>query len=359
MFKNIFNKNNNSKPNMSINRSDNDLDLSIACLEMLTVAEDEYFSIQKEHMQATHLSMIHENLQILQEGIGDFFNSVINFFKNLLEKFKAFMKKAFMFLNAYIGDFDNFLNKYKEELLKLNPDFSYKGFKYTTTRELKLHSIETLINEFNDDLHNLKELKIGDIIEMRKRFNEPTNLNKIRGSIIGASSIDEDRFDEECFKYFRSGEYDAIDLDIKKNDISSYIAEYPGVKKSLKTASENRDKTITMVESIKKFFEKGASVSYNGKSKSITTYDAVKNVKGTRVVDGTKGTSAYSSDELRKVNAFYNFKFQQSKIIGNLAINASCDKVNAIKEQLKQTKAIIRQGMSSKNKKVEKKVGED
>jgi hypothetical protein len=111
-FNNIFNKNNIKNPSR-ITYENEDFDVTQSCLESLLIIEDAYYEINKNHIQATHIALKEQNIQILTEGFGDFINSVVKFFDNLLKRFKEFMRKVFMVINAYFGDFDKFLSKYR------------------------------------------------------------------------------------------------------------------------------------------------------------------------------------------------------------------------------------------------------
>jgi len=335
-LKNIFNKNIIcNKPTSLLLTTDNiDFDTSQSCLEYFILLEEKYFNINKNHLQSAHIGIKDNNIEILQEGFGDFINSVISFFKNLLDKFKEFMKRIFMVIYAYLGDFEKFLDKYKEELRGLDPKFSIKGFKYTFKSNIpNLEIIDNIINSYNSELNDIDNMTRDKIIEQREKFMSTTNLNKIRANIIGVTGeVSSEDYLKDVKKIFRDNNDEKIDIDVNKSFLTTIIADYPFLKKEYSDSIKERDNIIVIIEKIKSFFEKSASVYYKGTDKTIGV--KLLNRNGNKIQINDTVEKNHSESKINLINTFFSFKFTQSKEIGSICTIACIEKANALKECL-------------------------
>ena len=281
-------------------------------------------------------------MEILQESFSDFIHSVISFFKNLLDKFKEFMKRIFMIIYAYLGDFEKFLDKYKEHLRGLDPKFTIKGFKYTFKSNIpNLDIIDNIINSYNSELNDIDNMTKDKIIEEREKFMATSNLNKIRANIIGISGeVDSDEYLKDVKKIFRDNNDEKIDIDVNKSFLTTVIADYPFLKKQYSDSIKERDNIITVIEKIKSFFEKSASIYYKGKDKTIGA--KLLNRNGNKAQVGDNVEKSYSESKINLFNTFFSFKFIQSKEVGSMCTMASIEKVNALKECLSFYRDIIK-----------------
>ena len=337
MFYNNFFKNNTDKKVSCLQTSDNiNFDVTHSCLEYYVSLEENYFNINRQHVQSTHISIKDNSLEILQESFNDFIQSVISFFKNLLDKFTEFMKRLFMVIYAYLGDFEKFLDKYKNNLRNLNPKFDIKGYKYTFKANIpNLDIVNSVINSYNSELSDIDNTSKDNIIEKREKFMATSNLNKIRSTILGKSGeTDSEDFIKETKKLFRDGEEDKIDIEVNKSFLTTVIADYPFLKKQYSDAVKERDDIISIIDKIKTFFEKSASVYYKEKNKTIGA--KTLNRDGNKIKIGNTVEHGFDGGKMKVINTFFSFKFTQSKEIGGMCTTACIEKVNALKEIIKR-----------------------
>lgn len=350
-FNNIF----SSKPVVETTRVQNemdDFDMTQSYLESVLILEDEYTSINVEHYQVTHMAMKENNIDILTEGLGDILRSIVKFFANLLEKFKGFMKKAFMIINAYIGDFGKFLDKYKDQLGKLNPDFTIKGFEYTINSDIpKIDKIKNIIDDYNTELNNVDKLTKAKIIKQREEYTSSNYLDKVRGYIIGTGGdVSSDEYVDECKKVYRKNQSDEQEIHVDKSYLSTVLSQYSSLSKLYTDITKERDKTILMIDQMKNFFQNGASVYYKGQSKTIGAYKMNTSSTSNQITKGDKIERGYEVGKMEILNTFFNYKFAQSKSLGVISITAMVEKVNAIKEQMKLMRVIVRKSMFNEKK---------
>ncbi len=77
--------------------------------------------------ESTGKEMVYES-----SNIKGFFGKVKEFFLKMWEKIKGLFQKFFAMFDQYVKSDKEFINKYRNVLLKVNTrNFEYKGFKYT------------------------------------------------------------------------------------------------------------------------------------------------------------------------------------------------------------------------------------
>lgn len=348
-FNNIYLTNKKSNSVTNIKNVMEDYDLTQSCLEALLILEEEYTEINVNHIRSTYLGMKENSIEILQESLGDALQSIIKFFGNLLTKFKEFMNNAIMFITAYLGDFDKFLEKYKEPLSKLQPDFKIKGFTYTIKSDIpKVDKIKNIIDDYNNDLNNIDKLNKADIIKERDENTSSSYLDKVRAYILGETNeISSSDYVEACRKSYRNSSDKEEDIHVNKALLDNTISQYPNLRKLEKDAIKQRDETIILIESMKNFFQRSSSVYYKGKDKTIGANKL--NFSNNHISNGDAAEVNYDVKKYEVINTFFNSKFAQSRELGSITVTAMVEKVNAIKEELKLNREIIRKSLSLKN----------
>jgi len=354
MLENIFSKKvTTNRPKAYIE----DFDVTQSHLETLLILEENYFDINRNHIQVTHLALKDQNVDILTEGMGDFIHSVIEFFKNLLNRFIEFMKNVFMIIYAYIGDFDSFLTKYKDKFSDLKPDFTVKGYEYTFSSSIpKLDEVTNVINDYNSELDKVHTMKKADIIKEREEFTSETFMNKVRAKVIGANGeITSEEFLDHTKRTYRNNvDKDEIDITVNKSYLDKVINDYPNLKRTFNDANKEKDRVISLIESMKNFFEKSASTYYRNTTKVTGMHHISMNSNSSGITKDDTVEHNYDLQKMDVINTFFNFKYTQSKEIGSICITVMTEKVNAIKECMKLYKVIIRKSLfSGPEKKIE------
>jgi hypothetical protein len=337
-LKNIFNKPVNTKIQSLVEVVD--IDVTNFTLDLLLSLEESFYNINNDFLYANHTGLNDLSSEILTEGFNDFIGSVISFFQKLLKRIKEFGQQVFTYLNAYIADFDKFINQNAEKIMKQNPDFKLGGYEYTFNSNIpKLDKLMHIVHSYNSEISELEHLKKADIIKEREEFISSDNIGRIRADVIGLSGeISSEEFLERTKSVFRNGRMDTKELHINRGELIKTVEGYKNLKKTLLDAKKENERIILLIGDMLNFFQRSASVYYKGGSKSISVNHITDNIKK----DGSVETS-YDINRIDVINTFFNFKFIQSKEIGNICVLVITEKVNAIKEALKQSKTIIRQ----------------
>lgn len=343
----IFGKRPSDVTVSKITYNTDDFDASESLIEGMIYSEQSYLNIIRENMMALHYGLKDESIEILQEGIGDFFKSIGDFFARMIEKFKEMMKRLFMVINAYMGSFDKFLTKYADELKKLDPDFEIKGFDFSFNGDIpKIDRIHAIIHEFNTDISELGSMSKADVMKEREEFTSESYNNKVRAEVLGStSSINSENFQAEARKKFRSGTDDEIDIKVNKGVLENTISGYSELKKTYKECTSQRDKIILLLESMRTFFGRGSSVAHSEGEKVIQSHTISVSDSGSSINKDEPVHAKDTSDNLAKINLFYSYKLTQAKELGGITIIAFTEKVNAFKQAIKQSENIIRRSI--------------
>jgi hypothetical protein len=348
----MFGTNTQSESLNKISHATDDFDITAAMLESFIVLEQVFTDINRNQMTSMHYGVIEENYDILEEGFRDFFSSAVEFFKSMVKKFTEFMKRIFMMINAYIGNFDKFLENYKDRIEKLNPDFTIQGFKFEfDSRVPHIDRIRSIINDFNSELSDVDKITKEGIMKEREEFTSDIFVNKIRAEVIGASgSITKDNYLRTIKQKFRSGSDETENIKVDSTVLKNTVSGYPDLKKTYKECSQQRDRVILLIESMKTFFERGVNINYSGDNKVLQAHNVSINDDGSRIDKGDAVDTKNSTSNHEKLNLFYSFKLLQAKELGGIAVTAAIEKVNALKEALKQSEQIIRRSLHSSTK---------
>lgn len=326
-----------------------DFDFSQTMLEHFIVMEDAFMSISKDHLMVTHLSMKEDSVEILQEGFKDFTHSAVEFFKKMIKKFKEFMDKVFMVIRGYIGNFDKFVDKYKDKLKEMNPDFKISGYEYTFNTAIpRTDKLENIINSYNSELSEIMKMKKEDLVKERETFTSTGELENIRGYVSGTGrAIASEDYLAELKKSYRNGQESDDTIHVDKQYLAQTLDNYKDLKDTFKNCSRERDKIIRLIESMKDFFARSASVHHKGKEKVMYAHKLEINDDRNGVRRNDTVDIPHSGDRMDIVNIFYNFKWIQSKEIGSICVLAMTEKVNALKEAMKQHEKVIRKSLFS------------
>lgn len=345
-FQNIFGKA-PSKPVLRLRGDTDEFDFSQTMLEQAITMEDTYFNIVREQMIATHLAMKEDSPEILQEGFKDFANSAVEFFKKLLAGFKEFMAKAFMYLQAYLGNFSKFIEKYKDQLSALDPNFSVDGYTYTFNSAIpnteKLHNI---ITHYNNEISKVKTMTKSDVIKQREEYLSSETLDRTRAVAIGSGiPVTREEFLSSAKKAYRNGEDTPDKIIVNRSRLLQALDDYEGLKKIKKECEKDRNNVIRLIDDMKAFFQRSASVHYKDTTKVMQVQQVdIKDNSGLET--RSKDLLDFNQNTLDVINVFFNFKFAESKEIGSIAITAVVEKIQALKEAIKMNEQIIRGSLS-------------
>lgn len=351
MLKNIFsNQESITKPFNLISETESDIDCNRAMIECLTLIETEYFNIAKEHMMSNHIGYKENNVEILQESLSDMARNAVEFFKKVIKHITEFFKKSFTYISSYFGDFEKFINKYKDLILKSDPEFEIHGYNYTFNPKYPDESeIDNIISRYNSEISRIKDMEYKDITELKDNEWNDEVKNKLRAKVIGKTGeITAENYLEEVKRSYRGDKDKPDNIKVDTEYVQNIISTYSSIKKCLSDTKKDYDNIVKNLNIMKRFFESGVKVQYVGNDKMINHSNSMSytDKKITRTGDSTD--EQYSTDLLKKYDTYYNFRFEQSKVLSAILTNAFYEKVNALKEQLKMYEKVIRRCLGSK-----------
>ena len=188
---------------------------------------------------------------------------------------------------------------------------------------------------------------------MRETFANETYKNKIRASILNSKEIEisQDSFKEKSKNLFRDS--NQIKITVDNNYIDKIINEYGNMKRLLDETEKNKGKIIKLLHDLEFFFDRKASVIYNKEEKQIATSNINRDNDKFKRSDTV--TMKYNENKLTTLNSYFDLKYRESKFISSCLITVYMDKIEAIKDCMKQYREITRQALVNRPEKSETK----
>ena len=184
--------------------------------------------------------------------IKGFFGKIKEYFVNLLQKIKGLFKKFFAMFDSYVKNDKDFINKYKKDLVGANTrGFKYKGYHFT----LDAVDVNKAASKIESLLPNSTPTDKNGLDEFIKKFEDRAELiEKIRGAVVGESSLEAAEFTKELFKKLRSGEDTKEELDnISVKDQIDAISANSSLKKAAEKQYSDLEKEIKdVIKSVEK-----------------------------------------------------------------------------------------------------------
>lgn len=318
-----------------------------------------HFSIVKENVIRNHYYNTTGEVDVLTEGFTDIISKIGDFFKTMIEKIKKFFKKVLMFVESCFMDIDKFVKKYKDELKSINiKPYEFHGYNFTMHEPPDMSEFEKIVSSYNSDISEVSKLKKGDILKQQNDYLIDSNLDGIRGKILGSNNkITENDFHEEVRKYYRDGDLDEITITIDNTYYHKVLDSIPKLVTDKKEAEKTRDKLIILLEKTQRFFNTNAAVVYKDSQQSIRT----RKIDTSEYTFRTKEEEfqAYSEKNISNVEAFLKFKYNQVNKISSMINLVASERANAYKDQVKMYRSIIKSALSKPEEDDDKKDKED
>lgn len=316
-------------------------------LDFMVIQEMTMSTAVIEHTRYTYLGEREDCMEIVRESAGDFFDKVAEFFKNLLKKIKEWFGKLFLLIQSLLGKTKTLIENHKEALLKKQASFTIEGYTYSTNSSPNLTALENLVSTYNKEFSTISKMQLGEIKEKRSDFMD--SLPKLRGEILGSKTrIDDGELKEEADKFYRDGDSDTNTITVDNGFIAKICSEYSTLDKIYGDCVKEKRKLEVQLEGLKKYFETGArQVRYVDGDKRIEV-NQVK-LKDSGVMKQGDGHSiGTSSGTLRVLNAYFDFKYAESKELSNIVLTVVDARARALKDQLKMYDACIRRWINVK-----------
>lgn len=343
-FSNIFVGDNykNKASNIIINN----FDIDTYCIETMILLEEEFFKITSDNMYARYVATNENNIEILIEGFGDFKDAVVKYFKKFIQMIGDLIKNITVYISSFIGEFDRFLNKHKNHILKSEPNFTINGYKYTNKFDIPDMSILTdFVSEFNSKVNRLNDITVEDIVKEKEHFDQEFSL--IRAKIIDEQDVinDNETLRQVLKRKLRDDNETQIEITVDKAYLSKIVLEYSESKKYLLKTKSEYEKLLSIMTNMKSFFERSVGVYFEKEKKYIKTNEIkVDN----RFQKGDTVKYDYSLDKLRIYNKFFEIYFYECRKLSNLYVIVLQEKIASLKEELAQYRSVIRKCIFTK-----------
>lgn len=286
---------------------------------------------------------------IVQESIQGIKNGARGFFRKVANMIKALFKRMIMMFDKHALTMDRFIQKYRSELDDMNPNFTITGYTYTVPNDVpNIEPVHKLVSDYNTELLAIHNQNKGDIVEAyTKRFGTGDAYNQLRAVILNQQlAIPEEDFSDEVFKLLRAGSDMEQTIMITKVQFMTAIKTFKAHKERVATFRKERDRMLTLIHSIERFFE----TSYDSR------YDDGVRVVRARNIDIEDGRMVQrNSHETYQVGkdtalaAFYTHKWTEANALANMLTTVLNMKMDALDKSLKQDKLIIMEGIKKAN----------
>lgn len=344
MLKNIFTSKVSQSSNISIRpltetvheMSDTDI------LDFLVLQEMSITQARIEHTRYTYLGEKEGSIEILTESASDFFDKIISFFKKLIAKIKEWFGKMFLLIQSLMGKTKQLIENNKDALLKKQANFVIQGYRYTIkSSSPNLKCLDNLVSSYNKETDKITKMKVSEISERRQEAME--GLGKLRAEVLGTgNSIGEGELRTEADKFYRDGDEDSSNINVDNAYIAKICSEYSDLDKTYGDCVKEKRKLELQLEGLKKYFESGSrQVKYVDGEKRIGINKVELKDSGV-VKSGDPDEVGASAGTLKVLNAYYDYRFAESKEISNIILTVIDAKTRALRDQIKQYDTCIR-----------------
>lgn len=361
----IFNRVNSEERKVTSLPIMGSFDLESAVFNMMNDIIVEGYNVSMQFNKSMCTGLYYNDYEIIKESFTDFFKSAADFFKMLIQKIKEFFENAMRLLLSYIQDFKTFLDKNGDYIRTLDVDFDFEGYEFTLnkTTSPNITMISDIVTEFNNNnIARIASLKYSEVCDLRDKFESEQTKDIIRGKILnnGEVGIPEQNFDEQSKLTFRKTN-EPVTLSIDKAYVSNIINEYGDLKKLLDNTKKEKERISGIYHDLEYYFSKKAYVVYEKAERSIKAYSLEY---GDRSVKKSEETNMnYSDSGIKTLNLLFDYNFKKSRMMCNYTMRVFTDKINAIKDCMKQYRDIIRRTLHEnknvKNNKKEDKSNDD
>ena len=284
------------------------------------------------------------NLWVVHEGFGDFFQWVKDFIKKVINFFKRLLAKFWVRINSLFGR-DKYIENNKDQLREFGSEheFDIKGYKFTIK-----DGIPTLdpINEIEDTLSKLiadadpnsndKSYKIKKKNDLKQAYidfqEDKDKLNKERGSILGENGpIDDSDWKDALFEKFRDGDREKITITVTSSVVTESLTNFTNYDKMKSKTEKQRDNVEKAYNRIQKKFDELAEKAKNLAGENVSVSDFVDDNASERA----------DEDKIFTISAFARDISNHLEEISNLHVMAFTAKLDAIKDRYHQDKSII------------------
>ena len=198
----------------------------------------------------------------------------------------------------------------------------------------------SIVDEYNTDMENIQKLKIDDVKKSITDWLAESNLDKLRGQVLGVNKIiSDDDYLTTVREYFRNDDSETIKITVDNSYVRGIISHAKKLEDIKKESIKDRDNLITLLSKTEKFFDRTIATSYRGTQARVNVdkinVDDNKFSREDRYIKTT-------DDITRNVSSYATLKYKQVNKIASMINLVACERVNALKDQIKQERVILR-----------------
>ena len=288
-----------------------------------------------------------DNLWVVHEGFGDFFQWVKDFIKKVINFFKKLLAKFWVRINSLFGR-DKYIEDHKDQLKEFGSEheFDIKGYNFTIKDGVpKLEPVEDIEDTLskliadadkNSSNSNGKPYKIKEKDELKQAYinfqEDKDDLRKERAAILGENGkIDESDWKDTLFEIFRDGDREKTTITVTSSVVTESLTNFTNHDKLKSKTEKQRDNVEKAYNRIQKRFDQLSEKAKNLASKdSITVSDFVD-----------ENNDKSDEEKIFTISAFARDISNRLEEISNLHVMAFTAKLDAIKDRYHQDKAIL------------------
>ena len=313
----------------------------------------EALSIIYETMESdfeTFKSFVHTGLlmesgaseDIVMESVSDMFKTIAEGFNKFIKKVKEFFKKILLYITSAYQDLDKVAAQVKDVIKDKDIDFTVNGFKFTVMDKSGPNTTEfrNIVNSYNEDMQDLSKLKESTINKEILEWLDENNLDKLRGQVLGTNDkISQDDFLDEVRSYYRNSELSTNTIKVTKNMVQDIINHAKKLEDVKKSSIKDRDTLIELLTKTESFFGRTIYSYYKGSTRQVNVNKiSIDNDKFSK-----EDNNVNVDDNLTKLITVYaSYKAKQVNRIAGMINLVACERVNALRDQIKQEREILR-----------------
>ena len=285
-----------------------------------------------------------DNLWVVHEGFGDFFQWVKDFIKKVINFFKKLLAKFWVRINSIFGR-DKYIENNKDQLREFGSEheFDIKGYKFTIKDGIPTldpvekieDTLRKLIADADTDPNN-KSYKIKKKNDLKQKYidfqEDKDKLDNERGAILGENGpIDDSDWKDALFEKFRDGDREKITITVTSSVVTESLTNFTNYDKMKSKTEKQRDNVEKAYNRIQKKFDELAEKAKNLAGENVSVSDFVDDNASERA----------DEDKIFTISAFVRDISNRLEEISNLHVMAFTAKLDAIKDRYHQDKSII------------------
>lgn len=316
---------------------------SFSALEALCDLHADYNTFCEEQVRMEYNYQKTKDLQVVEEGIGDILQFIVESFRRFIGKVRDLYNKAIMVMNSLGMEYSKLIDKYGDDLKRMEiPEKEIEGFQYSTlsVNPPNVGLVYQLLSEFNTHIAKFNQLTTEEIRTMYNDAMTEISVGRLRGKLIGdGGRIEADGLRSHIYQMYRSGYTYPVKLKVTKEMIGGIVDNSKALLQEKKLAGQQKLEVLNLLQRMEKFF----SVSL------MDLYDDVDKSYNIRALSTELSKKGYEEDTVYRIReaAMQNFsmymtmRYNQVMEMSNVMTVLFTERLGAIKDQIDQERQII------------------